>query len=714
MFLKMRGFHGEPRRTITAAVLLPILSLAIVAAAGPKRGTALPTKAGRHTTVAVAATGTATFTGIGFLPGDDSSQVRAVNADGTVAIGASGSGTNLNSGLSGRLTVEWTAAGGLVGLPAIPADGTTQSGTQFLGGSDITPSGSWIAYRARPGGTGKREAAICNADFSQIIPLGRLAANRDSVGNQISDDGSVVFGFAADVNFDIQAFRWSSLTGTLQQLTPPVGYNSTLPSGRACSSDGSVSVGATGKYDENSGDELDVQAYHWTEADGMQLLGYLPGGNRSAALAISADGSTIFGVSRSTNAPGTGQTNGWDYSGELFVWTEATGSMTALGVPAGYDEFANFAGMSADGALLATIAGDSTGQKPDTFFVIKTATKEPFNAYDLLVSAGAGSGITGWSKFDPLGLSDNGDTIFGAAIDPNGHAQGWIANFPVGYLRNVQTFSASDSSTSVDITSGGFVGHDGSYSASDATIGGTVGTSTSRSQNLTARRPSGGAANNNTASLTLGGTAALSLTGAVTVNSGGSLNLLDGATVTCSGMTMASGGTFGVELDAAAAQAGFARLTVNGQASAVDLTGQPTLNLILSFTPPPNAIFTLIQNNSGNIIQGQFAGVTEEQFITIASTHLRVTYKGGSSGNDFVVRVLPAVQITSADRSNSDFSLTGKAEPGATVQIETTADLTQQFAPLTTVQADATTGAFEFADAAPPPAAGFYRAVYAN
>src|SRR5437868_11690657 len=193
------------------------------------------------------ATGTATFNGIGFLPGDNSSQVRAVNADGSVAVGASGLVTS-NINTTGRVGVKWTPSGGLVALPTIPSDGTGTAGVPFITASDITGSGSWIAYRARPGGNARREGVICTNDFSQVIPLGRLAANRESIANQISDDGSIVFGFAGITDFTDHAFRWTQATG-MQQIAEPAladpanQYHITTPTGRGCSTSGNVSVG---------------------------------------------------------------------------------------------------------------------------------------------------------------------------------------------------------------------------------------------------------------------------------------------------------------------------------------------------------------------------------------------------------------------------------------------------------------------------------------
>jgi probable HAF family extracellular repeat protein len=591
------------------------------------------------TLVTSQASGSATFNSIGFLPGDNSSQVRAVNADGSVAVGASGHGNDLSQAASGRLAVQWTAAGGLVTLPQIPADGTTSGGPslQFMTGSDITPTGSWIAYRAKPGGTGRREGVICSGDFSQVIALGRLDTNpnRSSVANQISSDGSIVFGFAQDNAFLDHAFRWTS--GTMVALADPAGdppgdSRYTYPAGRGCTSDGSVSVGYSYRYDGTTGNEADVQAFRWTQATGIQLLGYLPGGDRSAALAISDDGSLVFGVSSSSNAPATA-TNPYDFSGELFLWSANTGTMTALGVPTGYNQFSNFAGMTSDGALLAVAVADSTGVKPAGFVVIQNPSLQSFDSNDLLVSAGLANSVSGWTALGPFGISDDGDTLFGTGIDPSGLSEGWVANFPAGYLRNVQPFNSSNPNTNLTLSSGDFIGRDGSYSANSATIGSAGGGISRNTKNL--------ASSSGPADLTLSGTATFSVAGTLTVNSGSALNVLGAATVTAGALDITSGATLGVELNTDAESIN--RLTVNGT---VDLSGLPDLKIVLSYAPASDTTFTIIHNTSGAPIQGQFSGLPENGTVLVGTRKLRATYSGGTTGQDFVLTVLPPPPVT--------------------------------------------------------------------
>ncbi|MGQ8634237.1 autotransporter domain-containing protein, partial [Agrobacterium sp. DKPNP3] len=76
--------------------------------------------------------------------------------------------------------------------------------------------------------------------------------------------------------------------------------------------DGSVIVGTS-----NSD-----QAFRWTTKTGMRTLGTLTGTGKSSAMAVSADGSIIVGVS--TNAEVQ----------RAFRWSAATGVMTAIDMPA--------------------------------------------------------------------------------------------------------------------------------------------------------------------------------------------------------------------------------------------------------------------------------------------------------------------------------------------------------------------------------------------
>ncbi len=107
---------------------------------------------------------------------------------------------------------------------------------------------------------------------------------------------------------------------------------------------------------------------------------------------------------------------------------------------------------------------------------------------------------------------------------------------------------------------------------------------------------------------------------------------------------LASGATLGVELNADAESIN--RVTVGGS---VDLTGSPDLDVILTYGPAAGTAFTIIHNTSGQPIQGQFTGFPENGTVLIGESRgLRATYSGGTTGQDFVLTVLPPPPVTSA------------------------------------------------------------------
>jgi len=111
------------------------------------------------------------------------------------------------------------------------------------------------------------------------------------------------------------------------------------------------------------------EAFRW-EGGVMVGLGTLTGGGESVARAVSADGSVVVGDDISgASPPGTV---------EAFVWSESTGMRSVQNVLA--DEF--------------------------------------------------GLDLSGWSLISALGVSDDGLTIMGNGINPDGASEDWIAVLP--------------------------------------------------------------------------------------------------------------------------------------------------------------------------------------------------------------------------------------------------------------------------------------------
>jgi len=221
--------------------------------------------------------------GLGFLPGSTSSRGTGLSADGSIAVG----------GVSGGIgeAFRWTQASGMVGLGFLPggnqstANGVSADGAVAVGWSNF-PGGAQQAFRWT-WATG-------------MVGLGFLPDSNRSEANAVSADGVVVVGssiipIAPFTGVD-EAFRWTQATGMVGLGFLPGGTTSLS---RGVSADGSVIVGA-GNYSPQSG----YQAFRWTQVSGMVGLGFLPGDDQSFANGVSADGAVVVGASSVVSHPG--------------------------------------------------------------------------------------------------------------------------------------------------------------------------------------------------------------------------------------------------------------------------------------------------------------------------------------------------------------------------------------------------------------------------
>lgn len=222
----------------------------------------------------------------------------------------------------------------------------------------------------------------------------------------VSDDGSVVVGAIgedqpiADPMFpgDFQAFRWTREDGLvgLGSLNGG-GFQSVAVS---TSSDGSVIAGQS-KYAIDSR----AQAFVWYEDTGMMGLGFLDEDNFSSAMAVSADGTTVVGLS--------GVYNGLaDASSRGFLWTDENGMQ----------EIGDFwpRGTDAKGTV---VVGMSSGSA-----VIWDAKRGLRNLQDVLIDDyGLGTELAGWSLEAANAISADGSTIVGRGRDPVGLQRAWRA-----------------------------------------------------------------------------------------------------------------------------------------------------------------------------------------------------------------------------------------------------------------------------------------------
>ncbi|MBN2582940.1 MAG: PEP-CTERM sorting domain-containing protein [Planctomycetes bacterium] len=218
----------------------------------------------------------------------------------------------------------------------------------------------------------------------------------------VSGDGTVVAGYEWP-NHGEQAFRWTQAGGV--EL---LGY---LPGGSVSrawgiSRDGTVVVG------EANG-TLGWEAFRWDSGTGIVGLGSLPGGSHwSWARDVSADGSVVVGESESAE----GQ--------QAFRWTSSSG-MVALGDLPGGSVYSNAFAVSADGSIV--LGTGRTAQGNEAF--IWDASHGMRNLRGVL-TAEYGLDLTGWTLTAAWGISDNLTTITGTGKDPQGSTAAWIAVIP--------------------------------------------------------------------------------------------------------------------------------------------------------------------------------------------------------------------------------------------------------------------------------------------
>lgn len=369
------------------------------------------------------------FQGLGFLPNSRSCYGWDISADGLVIVGHCITDANVEA-------FRWTEGAGMVGLGQISGE---SSGSGALG---------------------------------------------------VSADGTVIVGRADKASGEYEAFRWTQAGGLVGLGDLPGG---TFESWAwRSSADGSVIVGYGTVA---TGGQADVgivsmpgggQAFRWTQAEGMQGLGYLsddlPIQNMiSQALDVSADGSVIVGESTIFNGY------------EAFRWTEETGMVGLGDLPHTSEANQNWQGgsngsdqkekqvrgssdlqpfqwtaseafgVSADGSVVVGTGCNSEGEEEAFRWTKSTGMVGlghiPGDAFSTAFSVSAdgsvvvgesmsgafiwdqahgmrsikelleASGIemTGWSLMDARAVSEDGLTIVGNGFNPDGSMEVWIA-----------------------------------------------------------------------------------------------------------------------------------------------------------------------------------------------------------------------------------------------------------------------------------------------
>lgn len=349
------------------------------------------------------------FRGIGHLPGGGSeSWAYGISGDGTVVVGTSDSA-------AGYEAFHWTSLYGIDSIGDLPG-GRTHSGANDassngwfivgLGASEEADT-HFEAYRWEDINKNGRVEEDEKLDYHPEYALGDLPGGLFySHATGVSSDGSIVVGGSHSISNDWEAFRWTSSTGMVGLGDLPGGIVSSFAYG--ISGDGTTIVGQS---ESNKGPE----AFRRTEDDGMIGLDDLLGGVfESTAQSVSDDGSVIVGCGTSTLGI------------EAFRWTEGDGMIPLGDLPGGVFESAAM-DVSSDGSI---VVGSSDGQA-----VFWDINNNIYNLKDFLLEKIPEDDLQwldlkDWTLNSAYGVSDNGLTVVGYGVNPQGNTEAWVAAIP--------------------------------------------------------------------------------------------------------------------------------------------------------------------------------------------------------------------------------------------------------------------------------------------
>jgi len=239
------------------------------------------------------------------------------------------------------------------------------------------------------------------------------------LGTDMSSDAQVVVG-----SIDLEPFVWTEEAGfqSLQGIGPDSRLGPTAVSG-----DGQVVVlndQPTGSYFPRTVNTEFRNALAWSLADGPTELIPLFESDFSTVSDVSFDGSVIVGTSRQS-----------DGSPRATAWIDK--------IPMELEAFQGFeysltTGVSADGRTIIGFARDaiSTSMLLSTFdpdvdpgntSSIVWKNGQVYDLQELLTTQyGLAEELDGWQLQMPTAISDDGGTIAGLGIGPNGNSAAWV------------------------------------------------------------------------------------------------------------------------------------------------------------------------------------------------------------------------------------------------------------------------------------------------
>jgi uncharacterized membrane protein len=252
--------------------------------------------------------------------------------------------------------------------------------------------------------------------------LGGLSPEGDDRGSAlgVSADGELIVGETVArqrVNnlLHNEAFIYSEETGlqALQSLAESSFHSS------------AASISPSGEFVAGVSD---FTAFRWTEENGLESLGESPDGGASSASSVSDTGIVAGNLRR----VGIGRR-----AGEAMLWTDSDG-FAGLGDLAGGANPGNFRNLFSIASGISRVARVVVGQGS----VQQTLTPLGRSGRPFIWTAAKGiqrleyvlrdAGVAlGWNLLTVAGVSENGRTLVGDGINPDGDQTGWMAVLPL-------------------------------------------------------------------------------------------------------------------------------------------------------------------------------------------------------------------------------------------------------------------------------------------
>lgn len=331
----------------------------------------------------------------------------AISLDGTTVVG---SGSRLASPFETRDAFRWTATNGALSLQSVPimdspetyATAVSDTGSTIIG--NLTTNAGAVASNTTPFRWSSTEGMV-----ALQYPTGDFL--RSGLAGDVSASGQIIVGAMANENNDSEAYVWTSETGAVGIGDLPGGEFDSAAVG--VSADGRVVIG-------NSSSAMGREAFRWTALTGMTTLGQLPSGLPGFATAISSDGSTIagWGYLNFDGMVGTEPV--------AFRWTESNGMQPLGDLPGG--EVASFANaVSADGSIvLGTSWALPLDERHNFRAFVWDNSHGMRDLQDVLIEHGLAAELADWQLVEAWGISDDGRSIVGAGINPDGIQEAWL------------------------------------------------------------------------------------------------------------------------------------------------------------------------------------------------------------------------------------------------------------------------------------------------